>query len=99
MSDMPVEDAPKSAVFIAFQANDETRPIIEAIEADNPEASVVRYPAMVKIDAPGRLVVRRETIEDLIGREYDLRELQINLISLSGNIDESDDEFVLEWGQ
>lgn len=94
-----MNDTTQSAVFIAFQANDDTRPIIEAIEADNPHASVVRYPAMVKIDAPGRLVVRRETIEELIGRDYDLRELQINLISLSGNIDESDDEFVLEWRQ
>ena len=84
-------------VFIAFQSNDETRPVIEAIEADNPTAVVNRMPAMVKIDVPGRLVVRRETIEECIGREYDLRELQINLISLSGNIDESDDEFVLYW--
>ncbi|WP_191628103.1 MmoB/DmpM family protein, partial [Pseudomonas fluorescens] len=27
-------------VFIAFQANDETRPIIEAIEQDNPHATI-----------------------------------------------------------
>lgn len=87
------------AVFIAFQANDDTRAIIEAIAADNPEASVVRYPAMVKIDAPGRLVVRRVSIEALIGREFDLRELQLNLISLSGSIDESDEEFVLYWNK
>ncbi|MBA4286378.1 MAG: monooxygenase [Xanthomonadaceae bacterium] len=86
-----------SNVFIAFQTNDDTRPIIEAIESDNPEAKVQRYPAMVKIDVPGRLVVRRESIEDRIGRAYDLRELQVNLISLSGNIEESDDEFVLHW--
>lgn len=85
-------------VFIAFQANDDTRPIIEAIEADNPDARVAQFPAMVKIDAPGRLVVKRESIEERIGRAYDLRELQINLISLSGNIDESDDEFILHWG-
>lgn len=85
-------------VFIAFQANDDTRPIIEAIEADNPDARVAQFPAMVKIDAPGRLVVKRESIEERIGRTYDLRELQINLISLSGNIDESDDEFILHWG-
>lgn len=87
------------AVFIAFQANDETRPIVEAIGADNPQASIVHYPAMVKIDAPGRLVVRRESIENLIGRPFDLRELQVNLISLSGNIDETDDEFVLHWNR
>ncbi len=84
-------------VFIAFQTNDDTRPIIEAIEADNPAAIIRRMPAMVKIDCPGRLVVRRESIEERIGRPYDLRELQVNLISLSGNIDESEDDFILHW--
>jgi phenol/toluene 2-monooxygenase (NADH) P2/A2 len=87
------------AVFIAFQTNDDTRPIIEAIGEDNPKAVINRMPAMVKIDCPGRLVVRRESIEERIGRPFDLRELQVNLISLSGNIDESDDEFVLHWHQ
>lgn len=85
------------AVFIAFQTNDETRPIVEAIAADNPAAVVNRMPAMVKIDCPKRLVVRRQSIEALTGREFDLGELTINLVSLSGNIDESDDEFILHW--
>ncbi|WP_207000396.1 MmoB/DmpM family protein [Trinickia mobilis] len=85
------------AVFIAFQTNDDSRPIIEAIEADNPHAVVNVFPAMVKIDAVGRLVVKRDSIEARIGRDFDLRELQLNLISLSGNIDETDDEFILEW--
>jgi len=89
----------KDRVFIAFQTNDETRTIVEAIQADNPEAIVSRYPAMVKIEVPGRLVIRRETLEELVGRAYDLRELHLNLISLSGNIEESDDEFVLHWNQ
>jgi phenol hydroxylase P2 protein len=84
-------------VFIAFQTNDDTRSIVEAIVADNAAVVVNRFPAMVKLDAPGRIVVKRETIEDLIGRPYDLRELQVNLISLSGNIEESEDEFVLHW--
>ena len=55
------------------------------------------YPAMVKIDAPGRLVIKRETIEEALGRSYDLREIQLNLISLGGSVDESEDEFILEW--
>jgi len=46
---------------------------------------------------PGRLVVRRSTIEQEIGREFDLQELHVNLITLTGHIDESDDEFVLSW--
>ncbi|ACO79239.1 Multi-component phenol hydoxylase, activator subunit; LapM [Azotobacter vinelandii CA] len=86
-----------STVFIALQANEETRPIIEAIASDNPLALVHREPAMVKIDAPNRLVIRKESIEERIGRRYDLQELQINLITLSGNVDEDDDSLTLTW--
>ncbi|ENO79326.1 phenol 2-monooxygenase subunit p2 [Thauera sp. 27] len=86
-----------STVFIALQANEDTRPIIDAIVIDNPNAIVNRQPAMVKIDAPDHLVIRRETIEEQIGRAYDLQELQINLITLSGNVDEDEDELTLTW--
>lgn len=86
-----------STVFIALQANEETRPIIEAIVIDNPLAIVNREPAMVKIDAPGRLTIRRETIEEQLGRDFDLQELQINLITLSGHVDEDEDTFSLCW--
>ncbi|HEY0832366.1 MAG TPA: MmoB/DmpM family protein [Azospirillum sp.] len=86
-----------STVFIALQVNEDTRPIIEAIEADNPRAVVHRQPAMVKIDAPDRLEIRRRTIEDLIGREFDLQELHVNLITIGGNVDEDDDTLTLSW--
>ena len=89
--------APRPPVFIALQANNDTLPIVAAIQDDNPHAVVHEYPAMVKIDAPGHLVLRRATIEEHIGRPYDLREVHINLISLSGEIDETDDEFTLQW--
>ena len=52
---------------------------------------------MVKIDAEHRLVIKRESIEDLIGREFDLQELQLHLITISGHLDETDDEFTLSW--
>jgi phenol hydroxylase P2 protein len=84
-------------VFIAFQNNEEARPIVEAILDDNPHAIANEMPAMVKIDAPQRLVVKRSTIEDKLGRPFDLQSIHINLISLAGNIDESEDEFVLAW--
>ena len=86
-----------STVFIALQTNEETRQIIEAIVQDNPEAVVNEQPAMVKIDAQDRLVIRRETIEELIGRRYDLQELQVNMITMSGNLDQTDDEIILFW--
>jgi phenol/toluene 2-monooxygenase (NADH) P2/A2 len=86
-----------SNVFIALQRNEETRCIVEAILEDNPAATLNTQPAMVRIDAPDRMVVRRETIEGKLGRAFDLQELHVNLISLTGNIDETDEEFTLSW--
>lgn len=86
-----------SNVFIAFQANEDSRPIVDAIVADNPRAVVVESPGMVKIDAPDRLTIRRETIEELTGTRFDLQQLQVSLITLSGHIDEDDDAFTLSW--
>jgi phenol/toluene 2-monooxygenase (NADH) P2/A2 len=86
-----------STVFIAFQSNEDTRPIIEAILADNPAAEVEDQPAMVKVSAPDRMSINRATIEDLIGRDFDLQEMHINLITLSGHVDEDDDSFTLSW--
>lgn len=86
-----------STVFIAFQTNEDTRPIVESILADNPHAVLDEQPAMVKINAEGCLVIKRESIEERIGRDFDLQELQVNLITLSGHIDEDDDQFTLAW--
>ena len=86
-----------STVFIALQTNEDTRPIIEAIKLDNPLAVVHREPAMVKIDVPDRLVIRRTTVEEKLGRDFDLQELLLHLITISGHLDETDDEFTLSW--
>ncbi|NBX56472.1 MAG: monooxygenase [Betaproteobacteria bacterium] len=86
-----------SNVFIAFQANEESRPVVDAILADNPQATAVYSPGLVKIDAPNSLVIKRETIEEQIGQRYDLQQMQVNLVTLSGHIDEDDDQFTLSW--
>lgn len=86
-----------SNVFIAFQRNEETRCIVDAILADNPQAVVNLQPAMVKIDAPNTMVVRRTSVEEQMGRPFDLQELHVNLITLTGHIDETEDEFTLSW--
>lgn len=88
-----------SNAFIAFQKNEDTRCIVEAIVEDNPGAVVVDQPAMVKVDVPGRLVIKRSTVEEKLGRDFDLQELQVHLITISGHLDETDDEFSLSWKQ
>ena len=86
-----------SNVFIAFQANEDSRPIVDAILADNPAATAVHSPGLVKIDAPDRPTIKRETIEEHIGRPFDLQQIQVNLVTLTGYIDEDDDQFTLSW--
>ena len=84
-------------VFIAFQTNDESRSIVDAILADNPAATIDEQPAMVRVICARKLTIKRASIEDRMGRDFDLQELQLYLITLSGNVDETDDEFTLAW--
>lgn len=86
-----------SKVYIALQDNEESRYIVEAIEEDNPEATVIRQPAMIRVENEGKLVVRRETVADKMGRDWDVQELHMNLITLAGNVDEDDDQLSIEW--
>lgn len=86
-----------SRVFIALQDNENSRFIVEAINEDNPTAEVTNSPAMIRIEADDRLTIKRETVEDKLGRDWDIQALQIDLISIGGNIDEDDDSFTLYW--
>lgn len=86
-----------SNVFIAFQDNEDSRPIIDAILADNKQAQAVHSPGLVKIDAPNRLTIKRASIEEQTGRPFDLQQIHLNLVTLTGHIDEDDDQFTLSW--
>lgn len=84
-------------VFIAFQKCEESRAIIEALVQDNPTAIINDQPAMVKVDVPDCLTIKRSTVEEKIGRDFDLQELQVYLITISGHLEETDEEFTLSW--
>ncbi len=86
-----------NTVFLALQDVDEARPIVEAILEDNPAAEVEHPPAMVRITAPDRLVVNRESVSDKIGADWDPQDIQLLLISFGGNLDEDDDHFTIYW--
>lgn len=84
-------------VFLALCSNDDTRPIVAAIEQDNPEARITTMPALLRIDAPDRLVIKRATVEALTGRSWDVQAIHVDLISISGYVDETEDYFALAW--
>lgn len=86
-----------SRVYIALQDNEESHYIVEAIEEDNSDVTVIYQPAMIRIEREGHLVIKRETVEEKMGREWEIPALHVNLITLGGNVDEDDDQISLTW--
>ena len=94
-----MNDTPRTrTVGIDLQDSEESRALVEAIEEDNPDAEISRIPGLVKITSARELVIRRETVEQRMGREWETHELQVHIVSYSGNIGEwDDDEIVIKW--
>lgn len=86
-----------SKVYLALQDNDVSRYIIEAIEEDNPEASVQYLPAMIRVESNSDLIIRAGTVSEKLGQDWDIQSLQLNMITLGGNVEEDDDMFRLYW--
>lgn len=86
-----------SKVFLALQATEEARLIIEAILIDNLNAIVENESAMVRVTCEGKLVIKAETVSEKMGRDWDPQELQLVLITLAGNVDEDYDHFTIFW--
>lgn len=86
-------------VSITLQNTDDARPIIEAILADNPGCAVSNFPGAVKIDRDDTLVIKRESVENRIGRTWDPQEIHLSMVSMAGSLDEDDDQFSLGWNR
>lgn len=86
-----------SMASITLHNNDETRGLIAAIQKDNPNSNTSVYPGMVKIDCEKEIMINRQTVEDELGRPWDVNEVHLSVISLSGNVDEDDDYFHISW--
>ena len=86
-----------SKVYLALQDNDTSRYIIEAIEEDNPQATVQYLPAMIGVESETDLLIKAETVSEKLGQDWDIQALQLNMITLGGNVEEDDDTFRLHW--
>ena len=85
-------------VGLDIQENEQNRPVVEAIEADNERATIRHMPGLVRVQAPGRLVINRETVEARLGREWETHEFQLAIVSYFGHIKNwDDDEIVIAW--
>lgn len=86
-----------SKVYLALQDNDTSRYIVEAIEEDNPEVNVEYLPAMIRVESESDLIIKAETVTEKLGQDWDIQSLQLNMITLGGNVEEDDDTFRLHW--
>jgi phenol/toluene 2-monooxygenase (NADH) P2/A2 len=97
MSAQAAAGASERTVGIDLQASEEGRAVIQAIEEDNPGASVTEIPGVIRLQAPGELVIRRDTVTRLLGRDWETLELQLTLVSYYGNFEFDDDEISIKW--
>ena len=85
-------------VGIDLQESEESRALVEAIKADNPELTIRRLPGLVKIQSAGEIVINRETVEKKLGRPWETGEFQLALVSYAGNFSEwDDDQIIVKW--
>lgn len=85
-------------VSIDLQESEENRALIEAIEADNPEVTIRHLPGLIKLQAPGQIVINRESVEERLGREWETGEFQLAIVSYAGNLSEwDDDQIIVKW--
>ena len=86
-----------SIALLCLQSTEDGRAIAEAIREDNEGVVITNKPAMIQIERAERITVKASTVSETLGRQWDPEELQLVLISLGGQVDETDDEFIVYW--
>ncbi|MCF4167010.1 MmoB/DmpM family protein [Zavarzinia compransoris] len=76
-----------------LRAGEVAQAAILAVEDDNPgkEIHIEDRTAYVRIECDGECILTRASMEEALGRPFQMREIEINLGSFSGQIDTSPD--------
>ena len=76
-----------------FRGGDIASAAIEAIEVDNPGKEIVvdDHHTYVRVEAQGGLILRKKTMEEMLGRPFLMQELEVNLTGFSGQIETHED--------
>ncbi len=86
-----------SIALLIIQDTDDGRAIVRSIEKDNDNITITNKPAMIQMQREKEIIVKAATIAEELGRDWDIEELQIELVSIGGQIDETDDEMKVFW--
>ena len=72
-----------------FRAGDVAQAAVEAAEIDNEgkELHIEDRTAYIRLETEGEFILRRVTMEEMLGRPFEMREMEINLGSFAGKIE------------
>jgi toluene monooxygenase system protein D len=67
--------------------------VAEAAEVDNPGKTIIVVDnlAYVRIQTEEEMIIRRETVEEMLGRPFKMSQLEIDLSSFAGRIEVTND--------
>jgi toluene monooxygenase system protein D len=67
--------------------------VAEAAVIDNPnrDVTVEDHTAYLRVQCADECFIRRETVQETLGRPFEMRELEVNLASFAGQIETTSD--------
>jgi toluene monooxygenase system protein D len=88
----------ENAVGPVLSMSDEIESVVAAIHDDNPGTpiEVVDRGSYVRVQSPGYMRVTRDSLERRLGRDFEMRELELMLTAFAGRIRTSSDDIVWE---
>lgn len=90
MSNSDLKNAYKqNKVGPILNGGDVAQAAIDAAEWDNPDKDIIvdDKGAYVRISAEGELILTRASMEEALGRHFEMREIEIHLGSMAGQIE------------
>jgi phenol hydroxylase P2 protein len=95
---MGIIDEKNRYVALDLKYSHITDAIIEAIKLDNENVAVTRFPDKIKVEAPNRMVINRETVEDCLDEVWLTKDLRLVVKSYYGFMgDWDEDHIILLW--
>ena len=91
-----IKDAHKNnRVGPIFRTGELAMAAIDAMEEDNPdkEFTIEDRTAYIRVETDHECVIRRKTMEEMLGRAFEMQELEVVLASFSGQI-EAEQEYM-----
>ncbi|MDP3230182.1 MAG: MmoB/DmpM family protein [Acidovorax sp.] len=88
------QNTSRNLVGPVVQAGTFADAVVEAVREDNPnkEVQVRSRASYVRIEVEGECLLRRKTVQEKLGRPFQLSELELNMPSFVGQIESGQEE-------